>query len=291
MIKAYQEGNKLTLKIHDSIDKTSWFECEEGKEEGAVANVSDLEKILNSNKNASIIDIYINSAGGDVFEGIGIYNILKRNRAYKRVYVDGFACSIASVIAMAGNQVYMPKSSMMMIHNCWTMVCGNANDLRKMADDLDKMNELSVKAYMTKFNGTEKELQKLLDGETYLNADECLEKGLCTKVVEDGEETETMVNEALDKNTNMYNAKLEQLRAIKESIKQLDVETKEVETVNETENVEIINETELVNEANDEMKDSEETKEYTKEEVKEAVESMQQNALQKFFHIQVKEKN
>lgn len=288
MIKVYQEGNKLTLKIHDSIDKTSWFEDGE-KEEDAVANVSDLEKILSNNKNASIIDIYINSAGGDVFEGIGIYNILKRNKAYKRVYVDGFACSIASVIAMAGNQICMPKSSMMMIHNCWTMVCGNANDLRKMASDLDKMNALSIKAYMTKFNGTEKELQNLLDGETYLSAEECLEKGLCTKIIEDGEETEAMVNDALDKNTNMYNAKLEQLRAIKESIKQLDAEVEKVETVKEAKEVETIKETETIKEADDEMNDLDETKTYTKEEVKEAVESVQQNALQRFFHIQVKE--
>lgn len=275
MIKALQEENKLTLKIHSSIDSDSWFNDE--KEEGTVSNVKDLEKIMEQNKNASIIDIYINSGGGDVFEGIGIYNILKRSRAYKRVYIDGFACSIASVIAMAGNKVYMPKSSLMMIHNCWTMVCGNAHDLRKMADDLDKMNELSINAYMTKFNGDRKELVKLLDGETYLSAEECLEKGFCTKIIEDGEETDAMVNEALEKNTSILNAKVERIKAIQESIKDFNVETKKAEIVNETEEVETVKEAEEVKETENEMKAPEDKE---KVEVKEQV-----NSLQRFFHV------
>ena len=75
---------------------------------------------------ASEIRIYINSYGGSVFEGTAIYNQLKRHPAHKTVYVDGFACSIASVIAMAGDEVVMPRNTMMMIHNMWSCVCGNA---------------------------------------------------------------------------------------------------------------------------------------------------------------------
>lgn len=283
MIKALQEGNKLTLTMHSSIDSGSWYDSEE-KEENSVSNVDELEKILSKNKNAAIIDIFINSPGGDVFEGIGIYNILKRSRAYKRVYIDGFACSIASVIAMVGNQIYMPKSSLMMIHNCWTMVCGNAHDLRKMADDLDKINGLSIEAYMTKFTGERKELVNLLDGETYLSADECLEKGFCTKIIEDGEETETMAREALDTTTSIQNSKLEQLKSIQESIKKLNVETKEIETVNETGKVETVNEVEKVNEANDETMKPDDIQKYIKEE-------KQLNTLQKFFHVDKKKGN
>ena len=147
------EGNTVTIKIYNNIRSKSWWDDDE-KAEDAVANVEDLEKILKDNKNASIIDIYINSPGGDVFEGVAIYNILKRNRAYKRVWIDGFACSIASVIAMAGNSINMPKSSMLMIHNPWTYAVGNANELRAMADQLDKIAEPMIEAYMSKFNGT-----------------------------------------------------------------------------------------------------------------------------------------
>ena len=277
------KANKLTINIHSDITSWSWYD--EEKEEGSVANVDELTKLLETNKNASLIDIYINSPGGDVIEGIGIYNILKRNKAYKRVYIDGFACSIASVIAMAGNAIYMPKSSLMMIHNCWTWTRGNANELRKLADDLDKMNALGIQAYMTKFKKSEEELKQLLDNETYLTADECLEYGLCTKVIEDGEETEAMVDEALDREQSVYNAKLERLSAIKESLRHLNAETETSEVVNEAEPVETAVEEESVNEVFDDMKSPIDKVAYTKEEAKEAVSALQQNILQKFFNI------
>ena len=147
MISAKAEENALTLNIHAAIGE-SWWKSDD-REEGIVEDVEDLQKILNQNKNASRIDIYINSPGGSVSEGIAIYNILKRTRSYKRVFIDGFACSIASVIAMAGNSISMPKSSMQMIHNAWTWTAGNASELRKAADDLDKINEIVVNAYMS----------------------------------------------------------------------------------------------------------------------------------------------
>ena len=87
------------------------------------------------------INIYINSRGGSVFEGTAIYNQLRRHPAHKTVYVDGFACSIASVIAMAGDEVVMPRNALMMVHNAMMGVWGNAAELRKAADDLDKINE------------------------------------------------------------------------------------------------------------------------------------------------------
>ena len=191
MIKAKAEGNKITVNIHSSVD--SYARKREEDDKDAVANVDQLKEILNANKDAAIIDVFINSPGGDVMEGIGIYNILKRHRAYKRIYIDGFACSIASVIAMAGNAIYMPKSSLQMIHNAWIFAMGNAKELRKMADDLDKVNETIVNAYMSRFTGTRDELQTLLDNETYLTAEECLKYGLCTKVVDNSEDTEESV--------------------------------------------------------------------------------------------------
>lgn len=277
MIIAKAEENVLTLNMHNEIGASFWKSDE--REQGCVEDVEDLQRLLNENKNASRIDIYINSPGGSVSEGITIYNILKRTRAYKRVFIDGFACSIASVIAMAGNSICMPKSSMQMIHNAWTLAMGNANELRKMADDLDKINEVVISAYMSKFKGTENELRKLLDNESYLTADECLKYGLCTKVLEDTEETQEDVEEGLEATTNMFENKLERLVSIKNAIKELDVETVDSETVKETK-VETVNEDETVKEADIQNMAH---MDVTKEEVKERVEQVKATELQKFF--------
>mgnify|MGYP004503259857 FL=1 len=285
MIEALQEEKKLTLKLYTNVRKTSFFDYyDDEKPEDQMHNVDELNRLLEKNKDANLIDIYINSPGGDVSEGITIYNILKRNKAYKRVYIDGFACSIASVIAMAGNAIYMPKTSMMMVHNCWSMAVGNARELRKQADDLDKINELGIAAYMSKFNGSEKELRKLLDEETYLTAQECLDKGLCTKIIDDNEKTEKIVEEALEQQTKIYNAKLKQLRAIQECIRSIEVETEPHETVKETKEVETVNEMGNVNETK-KIEDIPQNKAYTKEEIKNSVEQVKENALRSFFHV------
>lgn len=134
------------------------------------------------------LDVYINSGGGSVFEGIAIYNMLKRHKAKVNIYVDALAASIASVIAMSGDTIFMPKNSMMMIHNAWTYSVGNADELRKAADDLDRINESSNQAYRERnLTISEDELQSLLDAETWLSADECLQYGLCDEVIQSNE--------------------------------------------------------------------------------------------------------
>ena len=132
------------------------------------------------------LNIYINSPGGDVFEGISISNMIKRKKCTKNIYIDGLAASIASVIAMAGDNVIMPSNSMMMIHNAWTFTYGNANELRKMADDLEKMDSSIRQSYLDKSNGKidEETLIDLMDNESWLTAQECYDYGLCDEVTE-----------------------------------------------------------------------------------------------------------
>ena len=132
------------------------------------------------------INIYINSYGGSVFEGTAIYNQLKRHPAHKTVYVDGFACSIASVIAMAGDEVVMPRNALMMVHNMMMGVWGNAAELRKAADDLDKINEAGREAYLQKAGDklTPEVLAQLEDDETWLTAEECIRYGLADRYAE-----------------------------------------------------------------------------------------------------------
>lgn len=132
------------------------------------------------------INLHINSPGGSVFEGIAIYNMLKQNKAHVNVYVDGLAASIASVIAMSGDAIFMPSNSMLMIHNPWTMAVGNASELRKQADDLDKITESSIQTYLNQAGDKldEEALRQLMDDETWLTAKEAVDYGLATEVIE-----------------------------------------------------------------------------------------------------------
>lgn len=141
---------------------------------------------LSKHPNAKQINIYINSYGGSVFEGTAIYNQLKRHPAQKTVFVDGFACSVASVIAMAGDKIVMPKNAMMMIHNMWSIVIGNAKELRKAADDLDTISAGNRQAYLQKAGDklAEDKLMEMLEAETWLTAEQCIEYGLADEYAE-----------------------------------------------------------------------------------------------------------
>lgn len=137
-------------------------------------------------QDVSQINLYINSNGGSVFEGTAIYNQLRRHPAKKTVYIDGFACSVASVIAMAGDEVVMPRNAMMMIHNAYMYTCGNAAELRKAADDLDAINKGNRQAYLQKAGDklSEEDLVSMLDAETWLTAEDCIRLGLADRYAE-----------------------------------------------------------------------------------------------------------
>ena len=136
--------------------------------------------------NATQINIYINSYGGSVFEGTAIYNQLRRNPAHKTVYIDGFACSVASVIAMAGDEIVMPRNALMMIHNMWMGAVGNAAELRKAADDLDVINMAGRSAYLAKAGDKlpEAKLIEMMDAETWLTAEDCITYGLADRLAD-----------------------------------------------------------------------------------------------------------
>lgn len=131
------------------------------------------------------LNLHINSPGGSVFQGIAIYNMLKESKAKVNVYVDGVAASIASVIAMAGDSIFMPSNSMMMIHNPYTYAVGNANELRKTADFLDKLTDASKQAYLDKAGDklTSDKIQQIMDDETWLSAQEAVDLGLADEVL------------------------------------------------------------------------------------------------------------
>jgi len=165
------------------------------------------------------INIYINSLGGSVMEGVAIYNQLKRHKAYKTVYIDGFACSVASVIAMAGNKVVMPRNTTMMIHNAWSWACGNAEQLRKCAADLDKINESSRQAYLLKAGDklSEDKLIEMMNNETYLTAMECVEYGLADEFAgaeADIEKAKQALQQAKENGFNQLTSRLGKICAL-----------------------------------------------------------------------------
>lgn len=123
------------------------------------------------------LNIYINSPGGSVFAGLAIYNILKRSSGKKTCYIDGLAASIASVICMAGDEIIMPSNSFLMIHKPWSGCWGNAEELRKSADDLDIIEQGIVDVYKSNLIDEEKieEIKTLMAEETWLTAEKAAE--------------------------------------------------------------------------------------------------------------------
>ncbi|HDT5179859.1 TPA: Clp protease ClpP [Escherichia coli] len=131
----------------------------------------------------SHIDLRIHSPGGDVFEGIAIYNLLRNHPAEITVYIDGVAASMASVVAMAGDRVVMPENAMMMIHKPWGISGGNAGDMRDYADLLDKVETVLVPAYARKTGKSAQEITAMLEDETWMDGKECLKHGFADELL------------------------------------------------------------------------------------------------------------
>ena len=149
-----------------------------------VSAASFAQDLKSCGNNLKQINLHIHSPGGDVFDGIAIYNLLKNHPANVTVYIDGLAASMASVIAMAGNEVIMPENAMMMIHKPWGIQGGDAEDMRKYADLLDKVENTLIPAYANKTGKTPEELAEMLSVETWLNGKECVEQGFADKLAE-----------------------------------------------------------------------------------------------------------
>jgi len=173
------DNDEADMYLYGSIG-SGWF-----------ADISSKDvKAKLDNITAKIINVRINSGGGDVFESIAIHNLLKNHRATINIHIDGYAASGASVIAMAGDKIIMPKNTMMMIHRAWTFAYGNAAELRKIANDLEKIDVAVTESYTSRFVGERSELEKLLDQETWLTAEECKALGFCDEVVDEIEITD-----------------------------------------------------------------------------------------------------
>jgi len=133
--------------------------------------------------------VHLNSPGGDIFDGLAIYQALRNHAATVTVHVDGLAASIASVIAMAADRLVMAPKATMMIHDGWSVCAGNAGEMRKLADLLDKQSDIIASVYADRSGQPADFWRDRMRDETWYNAQEALAAGLIDEV--EGQEKKT----------------------------------------------------------------------------------------------------
>lgn len=173
-----QSGTEADITIFGSITSWEWMDSD-------MSSYKLSQLIQNLPDTVTNINVHINSYGGEVAEGLAIYNSLKNFKAKITTIVDGFACSAASIIFMAGNERIMNESSLLMIHNALMMTSGNSDQLRKDADDLDVMNDQIVKAYLGKVNILEDDVRRLMKDESWITPEDSVKWGFATSIEED----------------------------------------------------------------------------------------------------------
>ena len=158
------------LDIEGPIAEESWF--------GDECSSREFVKAL---KDVGNVTVHINSPGGDVMAGAEIYSALMEHRLNGRgkvtVIITALAASAASVVAMAGDEILISPVAYMMIHNPWTMIAGDAKEMRKAAKTLDEIAEGLITAYQRKTGKTRDQLKKMLENETWMSAQTCVEEG------------------------------------------------------------------------------------------------------------------
>lgn len=172
-----KEGSNVDVMIYGDIVAYPWLDSD--------FTSYDLAQAIDGLSDIDTITVGINSYGGEVGQGLAIYNALKRSPAKVTTRCDGFACSAASIVFAAGDNRIMSDASLLMIHNAWAYAEGDANELRKQADNLEKITEPSIKAYMSILNISEQDLRALMDSETWISPDDALEMGFATQVLKE----------------------------------------------------------------------------------------------------------
>lgn len=169
------QGNKTAeIRLYGVICDNKWAEED--------VTPTDFQRELDALGDIELLNVYINSPGGSVFAGFTIHNILKRHPAAVAAYVDGVAASIASVILQAADERIMASNSMLMIHNPQALVMGYSGDLRKVADDLDKITDPIVVSYAERTKVKAEKIRELMAAETWMTADEAVKMGFADKI-------------------------------------------------------------------------------------------------------------
>lgn len=212
--KAEAKVDSLDITIYGDIGESWWSDS---------TSAVDIERTLKATS-ANVININLNSPGGDVFDGIAIYNQLKNHPAKIIINVDGLAASAASIIAMAADELIMNTGSMLMIHEASTWTWGTKLDIRKTLNALEGIDKSLADIYMTRYQGERSEIETMIANETWFTANEAVEIGLAHKVNEHVEDNDDVVdpeefkNNVLQKFRNKNNQQNESTASSNENI-------------------------------------------------------------------------
>lgn len=171
-IRAAREGEN-SISIFDVIGADFW---------GDGVTASRIAGALRS-MNGGAVTVNINSPGGDMFEGLAIYNLLREYEGKVTVKVLGLAASAASIIAMAGDEVQIGRGAFLMIHNCWVYAMGNRHDLAQIAADMAPFDKAMSDIYQARSGLDSASIDKMMDGETYIGGSEAVEKGFADSLL------------------------------------------------------------------------------------------------------------
>lgn len=177
-----QSTGPTKIYIYDDITAQGDFNWDTWEYNQSETSANHFVDLLSEIPDGGELELHINSYGGEVKEGVAIYSLLKQKDCKKTCYIDCFAYSVAYVIAMACDKIVMGPGTSIMIHDMWTVAAGNARELRKQADDLDVLMESNRKIFLERCNLTEDKLIEMMQAETILGPDKCLEYGFCDDV-------------------------------------------------------------------------------------------------------------
>ena len=173
-MKAQSNGKSGEVWVYGEIGDDGWLGGIGAKEFADQVNGLDVEELA----------VHINSPGGDWADGVAMHTTLVRHPAKVTVTVDGLAASAASFVAMAGDEIEIAKGAFMMIHNPWTIAMGDARELRAAAENLDKITDSVVRMYVDRTGQDKQNVVDLLNEETWLNAEDAVELGFATSIMD-----------------------------------------------------------------------------------------------------------
>lgn len=181
-----ENGTVHRIDLYDTVTKYGSFNWKTWDYEDSETSAKYFRDFLKEVPDGETIHLHINSQGGEVGEGVTIYNLLRqKSQAGSKIvgFVDGMAYSVAADIAMACDDLHMGLGASMLLHYPWMMAAGNAEQLREYADQLEALGEASVQLYMARAkNLTEEELREMMRKETMMDPETCLKYGFCDVV-------------------------------------------------------------------------------------------------------------
>ncbi|WP_350025899.1 head maturation protease, ClpP-related [Pseudomonas fulva] len=184
-IQAAVENTSETITIYGVIGE-DWY--------GEGVTVKRIDAALSAIGDREVT-VYINSPGGDMFEGIAIYNRLREHKQKVTTKVLGMAASAASVIYLAGSERQVASSAFLMIHNCWTFLSGNRHYLRDVSDDMEEFDAAMADLYAETSGQPVEDMAELMDDETFIRGKRAVELGLATGLLAATEVTERETEE------------------------------------------------------------------------------------------------